>query len=88
MELCDTISFTLTAAGAAHLNECDMRLRELPYVYDQLSEAEMQRFYPADYYEGQVLTMSFSSLFCRFERYSFHLGSKVPFVDLKLVESN
>ena len=41
MELCDIISITLTAAGAAHLNECDMRLRELPYVYDQLSEEEM-----------------------------------------------
>lgn len=88
MELCDTISFTLTAAGAAHLNECDMRFRAYPYVYDQLSEAAMRRFYPADYYEGQVLTMSFSSLFCRFECYSFHLGSEVPFVDLKLVESN
>lgn len=88
MELCDTISFTLTVAGAAHLNECDMRFRAYPYVYDQLSEAAMQRFHPADYYEGQVLTMSFSSLFCRFECYSFHLGSEVPFVDLKLVESN
>lgn len=88
MELCDIISFTLTAAGAAHLTECDMDYREYHHVYNALPEAELQRLYPANYYEGQVLTMSFSSLFCRFERYSFHLGSEVPFVDLKLVESN
>lgn len=87
MELCDTISFTLTAAGAAYLNECDMRLRELPYVYDQLSEEEMQRLFPADYYEGQVMTMSFFSLFRKFENFSFDYGLDVPFVNFELVES-
>lgn len=85
MELNDKVFITLTKAGADILNEENKknRIKVKEKFLDKNSDI-VDRIYPVDYKEGQVLSEQLWIIFSWFGLYSF-LGNDLPFKNLRPV---
>lgn len=85
MELNDLVFITLTKAGADILNKENKKMREeVKSKYFPKTPDVVDRIYPTNYEEGQVLSERLWIIFSWFGLYSF-LGQDLPFTNLRQV---
>lgn len=85
MELNEPVFITLTKAGAEILNKENEKKRiETKAKFFPKNPDVVDRIYPVDYKEGQVLSEQLWVIFSWFGLYSF-LGNDLPFTNLRQV---
>lgn len=85
MELNDSVFITLTKSGADILNKENekKRIETKAKVFSKNPDV-VDRIYPVDYKEGQVLSEQLWVIFSWFGLYSF-IGQDIPFTNLRKV---
>lgn len=85
MELNDSVFITLTKSGADILNKENEKKRiETKSKFFPQNPDIVDRIYPVDYKEGQVLSEQLWVIFSWFGLYSF-IGQDIPFTNLRKV---